>query len=272
MTALLLSRLAPGSPKRPVLLLPGRRRSSRHRLPVSEENLRASCRCQTWPWSLARMTTRPESRASLSRGAERTDAADRPGHRHLFALAQEVVDGVDDDADNPVLRRRGWPCSDRPQRHPASLRLLPSCGKAPADSSCRSTAFSAGCPRNSSSRPPDPRSSDLPDSKVAREKLVTLGTVAMTGSGGNDDSSRVASNQCSRRMSSSSSWQTAQLMPSRTISSTRLSAPATLATTCSSTSSTPQMPANFDPTEVQSARALAKTWLNSDRRVRTTLI
>ena len=40
----------------------------------------------------------------------------------------------------------------------------------------------------------------------------------MTGCGGSEDSSRVARNQCSCRMSSRSSWQTAQLMPSRTIS------------------------------------------------------
>ena len=34
------------------------------------------------------------------------------------------------------------------------------------------------------------RSSSFPDSRLAREKWVTLGTVAMTGCGGADDSSR----------------------------------------------------------------------------------
>ena len=31
---------------------------------------------------------------------EWTDAADRPDHGHLFAFAQEVINGVDDDADD----------------------------------------------------------------------------------------------------------------------------------------------------------------------------
>ena len=52
---------------------------------------------------------------------------------------------------------------------------------------------------------------------------MTLGTVAITGAVEEPTiQSRVASNQCSLRISSRSSWQTAQLMPSRTINSTRL--------------------------------------------------
>ena len=61
---------------------------------------------------------------------------------------------------------------------------------------------------------------------------VMLGTVAITGAGVTDELSRVASNQWSWRMSLSSSWHTAQLMPSRTRSRTRLLASAILATTC----------------------------------------
>jgi hypothetical protein len=108
-----------------------------------------------------------------------------------------------------------------------------------------------------------------PESKVAREYCVTLGIVAITGMGKADEPWRVASNQCSCRKSLRSSWQTAQLIPSRTMSKTRFPASATLATSWVSTSSTPQTSLTVDPTEVQLARDSAKARLNSCRRAST---